>query len=447
MNPARPSSAESRLAGANSRSAAQPRALREAPAGGQPSLAPSMGRRAPEHAARTALVTGGAGFIGSRLVERLADHGWRLVVVDDLSMGRRERVDARARFLCADVSEPGRMTEVVQQVLRAEGRLDALVHLAARVGVRRVLADPQGCRRANRAAAHELAAALASLPERHRPALLSASTSEVYAEKRGPLRESDPLRALDGQGRWAYAGSKLEAEQILDRAAADFAPRHAPIHLRFFNVVGPGQGARSGMVLPNFVEQALDGRALSVHGDGAQVRTFAHVDEICRALEALLERALGRHPTPGRAATGQSPTGQSPTGQSPTGQSPTGRSTTEIPIAGALNLGGSARASILSLARLVLQLAEGSGGIEHVDPRLCLSSRFEEVAYREPCLERARSLGLPSCERQLEDIVRDTLQRRREARALDRTAAAPAEASSSRAACGGARLALPALEL
>jgi UDP-glucose 4-epimerase len=341
--------------------------------------------------ARTALVTGGAGFIGSRLVHSLCEQGWRVVVVDDLSSGWRESVDDRAHLHLADVGARAVLEDVIQAELDGGGRLDAVIHLAAKVGVRRVLADPEGCRESNHAAADELVRALAPLDQRHRPLLLSASTSEVYCEKRGPLHESDAVRLGHGAGRWAYAGSKLEAERKLDHGLANWGPDHRPLHLRFFNVVGPGQDADSGMVLPRFVEQAENGIPLTVHGDGSQVRTFAHVDEIVHALCALLNRS-SIHASAIKTRLNSVESGRP---------------------GGPLNLGGSARASILDLAQMVLRVSGASTGIEHVDPLRSLSRSFEEVMYREPCLDRADSLGLPACERDLESIVRDTVTRHR----------------------------------
>jgi len=338
------------------------------------------------------LVTGAAGFIGAWVARRLARAGRRLVLVDDLSAGRPERLDwalagapPRARtaheFVLADVTRPG----VLAEILERAGEVEAVLHLAARVGVRRVLCDPEACRRENLAGVRELVAACAALPERARPRVYAASTSEVYAEKAGPLREGDPLREACGArspsntGRWAYAASKLAGERALD--AADLWPAgKGPVHLRFFNITGPGQDADAGMVLPTFVEHALAGEPIPVHGDGRQVRTFAHVDEVARALVCMLARG-------------------------------------DVP-AGAVNLGGRARTSIDGLAREVARGVQELAGpcvpIVRVDPRRHVGASFEEVRSREPALERAAALGLPLPRLGLRAIVRDTLAAARE---------------------------------
>jgi len=327
----------------------------------------------PSHPPARVLITGGAGFIGSALARELVERGDDVLAVDDLSCGRPERLPAGARLRLADVERPGALAAA----LRDEGPFDALVHLAARVGVRAVLRDPEGCRRSNLAGARELVGAVAALPAGRRPRVLAASSSEVYRDRRAPLREGDPLRSETGAGRWAYAGSKLSAERLFDEARRLWSPPRAPLHLRFFNVVGPGQDSDSGMVLPTFVEHALAGAPIPVHGDGRQVRTFAHVDEVARVLAELLARDV-----PG----------------------------------GALNVGGRARASVLELARAVERASGSRAGLAFVDPRLRCGARFEEVPFREPCLERLAGLGIAPPAMGLDAIVRDALARHEVAR-------------------------------
>jgi UDP-glucose 4-epimerase len=326
----------------------------------------------PRLAGRTVLVTGGAGFIGSRLAAHLLEAGARVIVADDLSGGlaRRLAPDPRLSFRPLDVTAPG----AVSGLLGEEGDVDTIVHLAARVGVRRVLADPEGCWSDHLAGGRELLAAIDARPAHSRPRVLAASTSEVYRDQPGPLGEGAALRSLGGRGRWAYAASKLAVERLLDACADLWPAGRGPIHLRFFNVVGPGQDASSGMVLPTFVEQALAGQPLTVHGDGTQARTFAHVDDVAADLVRLL--ALEDAP------------------------------------AGPLNLGGAARATVAELARLVADRV-GSGEIDviHTDPERTVSPQFQEVQHREPDLGRARALGLGCGVRDLSSIIADTVER------------------------------------
>ena len=321
-----------------------------------------------------ALVTGAAGFIGAALCHELLGSGWRVSGLDDFSSGWRGRLCESAGFelIEAGVSEPGRLTRVL-----GEGDFQVVVHLAARVGVRSVLRDPEGCRASNLRGVEELISAIASLPAVLRPRLLAASSSEVYRESERLLSEDAPTRPTDGAGRWAYAGSKLRGEELLD-AAQLWPAECGAVHLRFFNVVGPGQDSDSGMVLPTFVECALEGRDLPVHGDGAQVRTFAHVDEVARVLRELV--ALPRLP------------------------------------GGALNIGGTARTSIEELAQLVRAEAKAAGSVRWTDPRDRCGANFEDVLHREPSLARLVSLGVRVPSMSLAQIVRDSLERHEQLR-------------------------------
>ena len=317
---------------------------------------------------RRALVTGVAGLIGSNLARELLRMGWEVVGVDDFSSGWEERlpVGEGFRFVRGDVSERG----FVARLLADAGSFEACVHLAARVGVRAVLRDPEGCRRSNLAGVAELIAGVSSLPVEQQPRIYAASTSEVYADSGEPLTEGDPTRALDGVGRWAYAASKLEGERQLDLAFGAGAVEQQPVHLRFFNVVGPGQDADSGMVLANFVEQALRGDALTVHGDGSQVRTLALVGEVAKTLAQLIE--LGTCPP------------------------------------GALNIGGSARTTIADLAQCVIREAHSESRVLSTDPRVDCAD-FEGIAFREPNLARLANCGVDMPAARLDAIVAETL--------------------------------------
>ncbi|MDP6538771.1 MAG: NAD-dependent epimerase/dehydratase family protein [Planctomycetota bacterium] len=319
------------------------------------------------------LITGGAGFIGAALARELAGRGGRIVCLDDLSTGDPERLAGveRVRLVVGDAAR----ADEIARALAEDGPFDILFHLAARVGVRAVLRDPQACRRENLAGVRTLAGALADLPPAARPRVLAASSSEVYAESREPLGEQAPLRPAGGRGRFAYAASKRRGEQLLDEAAAPWPGESGPVHLRLFNVVGPGQSSAGGMVLPTFVEAARAGLPLGVHGDGRQVRTFAHVDEVARVLADLAS----------------------------------------LPVlpAGPLNVGGRARTSVAHLARTVVEACGGGGTVARVDPRASLGAGFEEVAHRVPDLSRLAALGIALPGMSLEEIVADTLARHR----------------------------------
>jgi UDP-glucose 4-epimerase len=350
----------------------------------------------PQSPSKRVLITGCAGLIGSSLTRQFLDLGWEVLGIDDFSAGWRERLPSGEgfEFVEGDVGS----AHLWKQVFGCGPGFGALVHLAARVGVRSVLRDPEACRASNLRGVEAMLGAIGNLPVGRRPRVYSASTSEVYRDRQRPLSEHDATRCTSGVGRWAYAASKLRGEELIDQAAGDLPVAKGPVHLRFFNVVGPGQDAISGMVLANFVEQALSGEDLTVHGEGSQVRTFAHVDEIARVLAQLIR--LGTCP------------------------------------AGPLNVGGVARTTIGELAHTVVRQARSRSRLRRTDPLQDCGANFEGIDFRVPELARLAQLGVTLPTASLEEIVADTLARHLElarpvvSRAQDIPCASPA---SSRA--------------
>lgn len=310
------------------------------------------------------LVTGGAGFIGSHLVERFLAEGARVTVVDDLSTGRLEnlaavRSDPRLQVIQTRVSDcpdlPG---------LAAEA--DALVHLAAAVGVELVVRSPIRTLRTNLDETQAVLAAAAA----HAVPLLLASTSEVYGKsQREEFREDDDL--IIGPpylGRWSYACSKLMDEFL---ALAYARERGLPVLIaRLFNTVGPRQTGRYGMVLPRFIEAARAGRPLRVYGDGRQTRCFCYVADTVEALGRLL-----RCP----AARGQ-----------------------------IVNVGGTEEVSIRTLAERVIAVLGSSSGIEHVPYEAAYAPGFEDMQRRRPAVDKLERLTGFRPHRPLEEIIRLT---------------------------------------
>jgi len=236
------------------------------------------------------LVTGGAGFIGSHLCERLLARGDEVVCLDDLSTGRLENLEAcrpseRFEFVRGSVLD--------ERLVRAEvARADGVFHLAASVGVRLVLEQPTRTLEVNLLGTRHVLAAAAERGAR----VLFASSSEVYGRNdEPPFAEDDPL--LSGatrEPRWSYACSKAMGEALAFALARERAL--AAVVVRFFNVVGPRQRASYGMVLPRFVRAARSGAPLEVYGDGTQTRCFLHVSDALDAVLALWDepRALGQ---------------------------------------------------------------------------------------------------------------------------------------------------------
>lgn len=292
-------------------------------------------------------MTGGAGFIGSHLVDLLLSRGERVTVVDDLSTGSEDNLrDARAsagdrlRFVHATVSQ------AVDRGL--VGEPSRIFHLAAAVGVRRVLEQPVQSIETN---IMETAAAL-RIARRSAAPILLASSSEVYGKgAKLPFSESDDVvYGPTSVVRWSYGCAKALDEWL--GLAAWHEGRLPVVVARIFNTVGPRQIGRWGMVLPRFIEAALAGRSLEIHGDGLQSRCFADVRDVVGALHALL--AL---PT----AAG-----------------------------GVFNVGSDEPITIRSLAERVVRQLRSASSLVHLPYETAFGPGFEDLRARQPDLARIR---------------------------------------------------------
>lgn len=229
------------------------------------------------------LITGGAGFIGSHLAERLLDRGDDVCIVDDLSTGSKENIQhlqtARG-FRCYFDSVTNH--ELMKTLVDGA---DIVYHLAAAVGVRLIVESPTRAMETN-IRGTEIVLELAA---RHKKRVLITSTSEVYGKRNHvPFCEDDDLiLGPPDKGRWSYACSKAIDEFL---AVAYWKEKRVPtVVARLFNVVGPRQTGRYGMVIPSLIKQALTGADMTVFGDGSQQRCFAHVNDAVSALIALAE--------------------------------------------------------------------------------------------------------------------------------------------------------------
>jgi UDP-glucose 4-epimerase len=230
-----------------------------------------------------ALITGGAGFIGSHLADELVARGHRIHALDDLSTGsieniRRLKAEPRFEYTIDSCANSGLVAELVDEA-------DVVFHLAAAVGVQLIVESPVRTIETN---VHGTEVVLAQASKKRRPVFI-ASTSEVYGKSAAlPFREDgDMVLGPSTRGRWSYACSKAIDEFL---ALAHYRERSLPTVVgRLFNTTGPRQTGHYGMVVPSFVRQAITGRPITVFGDGAQQRCFCHVRDVVRALADLME--------------------------------------------------------------------------------------------------------------------------------------------------------------
>src|SRR5438128_2991394 len=236
------------------------------------------------------LITGGAGFVGSHLAEALLDRGDEVFILDNLSTGSIDNVvhlksNPKFHYTIDTVSNEPVLAELVD-------RCDIVVHLAAAVGVKLIVEQPVHTIETN---VHGTEVVLKHANKKKKLVLI-ASTSEVYGKSADvPFREdADLVLGPTSKHRWAYACSKMIDEFL---ALAYWKERKLPvIVVRLFNTVGPRQTGQYGMVVPNFVRQALTGEPITVFGDGLQSRSFTYVGDVVRAMVALINepRAVGQ---------------------------------------------------------------------------------------------------------------------------------------------------------
>jgi UDP-glucose 4-epimerase len=292
-----------------------------------------------------ALITGGAGFIGSHLAELLLDDGWEIFALDDLSTGSIRNIAAlkeRPDFhLVVDsVLSPSVVSELVH-------KCDVVYHLAAAVGVRLIVEQPVHTMVTNVQGTETVLEYCNRFGRR----VLVASSSEIYGDHREerPLAEED--RRVYGpttEKRWLYADSKAMDEHL---ALGYYQERGLDaVVVRLFNTVGPRQSGQYGMVVPRFVERAVSGAPLEVHGDGTQTRSFCHVSDTIRALRDLMEE---------RSLSGE-----------------------------IFNVGSTERVSIIDLAKRVLALTESRSELVFVPYKQVYGLGIEDTLHREPSIEK-----------------------------------------------------------
>lgn len=312
------------------------------------------------------LVTGGAGFVGSHLCERLLADGHSVVILDDLSTGREENIrhllnQPRVQFVRDTVEN-----ELTVNTLL--GSCDRVYHLASAVGVQLIVDEPV---RTIKTIIRGTEVVLEAAYRFNRPVLITSS-SEVYGKgSRVPFSEDDDVVVGPTRhSRWCYAYAKGIDEFLGLAYHKQFGL--PVVVVRLFNTVGPRQVGMYGMVLPRFVQAALKGQPLQVYGDGKQTRCFCHVTDVVAALAQLMNRP---------EAAGQ-----------------------------VFNIGSDEEISINDLARRVIALAESKSPVEHLSYEQAYGQQFDDLPRRVPKLDKVRQLIDFKPRMNLDQIIRSVIE-------------------------------------
>jgi UDP-glucose 4-epimerase len=316
-----------------------------------------------------ALITGGAGFIGSHLAERLLEEGHEVMVLDNLSTGSIENIThlkGRSGFSYT-------IDSVTNESLLAEliDRSDVVFHLAAAVGVKLIVEQPVHTIETN---VHGTEVVLKHANKKKKLVFI-ASTSEVYGKSTDvPFREAaDLVLGPSAKHRWAYACSKLIDEFL---ALAYWKEKKLPVVIvRLFNTVGPRQTGQYGMVLPTFVRQALAGQPITVFGDGTQSRSFTYVGDVIEALIRLMadKRAIGE----------------------------------------VFNIGNVGEVSIADLAARVKAMTGSCSSIQYIPYDQAYEEGFEDMPRRVPDISKIREFVGYEPKVKLDDIIRTVIEHMR----------------------------------
>jgi UDP-glucose 4-epimerase len=314
----------------------------------------------------TALITGGAGFIGSHLAEILLRDGWEVYALDDLSTGSIENVERLRRHpLFHLVVDSVLSASVVGELVH---KCDVVYHLAAAVGVRLIIEEPIRTLVTNIQGTETVLDYCGRFAKR----VLIASTSEVYGDHREPRGLTETDRRIYGPTtarRWAYADSKAVDEFL---ALAHHQERNLDcVIARIFNTVGPRQTGTYGMVIPRFVEAAITSQSIEIHGDGTQTRCFCHVYDTIRALRGLME---ARH------------------------------------LSGEIfNVGSTERIRIIDLAERIRTLTASQSELVLVPYDEVYGLGIEDMLHRTPSIEKIDTAIGWQPQRDLETILRDVI--------------------------------------
>lgn len=316
------------------------------------------------------LITGGAGFVGSHLADKLINEGNEITVIDDLSTGRYSNVEhledhENFRLIIDTVLNEELMEDLIRET-------DRVFHMASAVGVRLIMEHPVKTIET----IFRGTDVVLKYCSRYRKRVLVPSTSEVYGKGVSvPFREEDDLlTGSTDKHRWAYACAKTLDEFL---AIAHWKETRLPVVVvRLFNTVGPRQTGQYGMVVPNFVKAAINNEPLTVHGDGTQSRCFGHVLDVVEGLTKLIE-------TP--ECFGQ-----------------------------VFNLGNPEEISIKGLAEKAIEMTGSSSEIEYISYDEAYGEGFEDMQRRVPSIEKAQKVIGFQPTRTLADIINDVAEQFRE---------------------------------
>jgi UDP-glucose 4-epimerase len=316
------------------------------------------------------LITGGAGFIGSHLAEACLERGDEVYILDDLSTGSMDNIQA----LRESEAYQGRLFVHVDSILNANlllelaGICDVVYHLAAAVGVRYILDNPLRSIRVNVEGTERVLERCAKFKKR----VLIASSSEVYGKHlHAPLVETDNIiYGPSSKFRWSYAASKLMDEFT---ALAYHRTRGLDVIIaRLFNTVGPRQSGAYGMVIPRLVRQAIRNQPLTVYGDGTQTRTFTYVKDVVGALSGLMD------------------------GEDTAGE--------------VFNIGGTEEISIVELARRIIRETGSNSEIELIPYEKAYEKDFEDMQRRVPSIEKIQAAIGFAPKTPLDAIIRQVIR-------------------------------------
>ncbi|MBI5056293.1 MAG: GDP-mannose 4,6-dehydratase [Nitrospirae bacterium] len=316
------------------------------------------------------LITGGAGFIGSHLSEILLEGGHQVYIIDDLSTGAIDNIEHLKErkgfnYVIDTIMNPPVLAELID-------KCDIIYHLAAAVGVMLIVESPVRTIETNVKGTEEVL----KLANKKKKKVIIASTSEVYGKStQKKFREDgDLVLGSTTKGRWSYACSKALDEFL---GLAYWKEKKLPtVVVRFFNIVGPRQTGRYGMVIPRFVKQALNNKPITIFGDGKQSRCFAHVKDAVYALEKLgqIDEAVGE----------------------------------------VVNLGNDEEITIEALAVKIKKLAQSESDIQYISYDDAYEEGFEDMQRRVPDLTKITKLMGYKPKYALDDIIKDVIDYYRE---------------------------------